>query len=73
MDGKKEVKRMKKLYFVTQAVWGRDRSTRLYFETRKEAEEYSSRHSHIGNIGYETVSNEEAKELLELTCFELCE
>lgn len=64
---------MRKLYFVTQAVWGRDKSTRLYFETKKEAEEYRSRHNNVGNIGYETVTNEEAKELLELTCFELYE
>lgn len=62
---------MKKLYFVTQAVWGRDKSRRLYFETKKEAEEFRSRNDYVGKVGYETVTQEEAKELIEGTCFEL--
>ena len=66
-------KKRKTLYFVTQSVWGADKPTRLYFETKEEAENYYETHNYVDNPKAVRVTDEHAKELLELTCFDMDE
>lgn len=66
-------KKRKTLYFVTQSVWGADRPTRLYFETKEEANKYYETHNYVDKPKAVRVTDEHAKELLELTCFDMDE
>lgn len=66
-------KKRKTLYFVTQSVWGADRPTRLYFETKEEANKYYETHNYVDKPKAVKVTDEHAKELLELTCFDMDE
>ena len=66
-------KKRKTLYFVTQSVWGADKPTRLYFETKEEAEKYYETHNYVDKPKAVRVTDEHAKELLELTCFDMDE
>lgn len=66
-------KKRKTLYFVTQSVWGADKPTRLYFETKEEANKYYETHNYVDKPKAVRVTDEHAKELLELTCFDMDE
>ena len=66
-------KKRKTLYFVTQSVWGADRPTRLYFETKEEANKYYETHNYVDKPKAVRVTDEHAKELLELTCCDMDE
>ena len=66
-------KKRKTLYFVTQSVWGADKPTRLYFETKEEAEKDYETHNYVDKPKAVRVTDEHAKELLELTCFDMDE
>ena len=60
-----------KMYKVTQAIWGADRSVDLYFETKEEATKYYNAHDYCDKPVPQKVPENKVKELLESTMFYL--
>lgn len=55
---------MKKLFYVEQSVWGKDKKEELYFETEQEANAYYNENDYCSKPEIKTFTEEQAKDLI---------